>query len=132
MSIQGGPRPKKPARKRAFQPKRVSVNFRVPKEFEALCASEQIAPGELMRQFIADLCDIRAWTAASIFGGNGDAAHRAALAYHQVASAARQSKAQTGAAAPEVPSSQPQPTTRATTPIAVWAAAVERERQDKP
>jgi hypothetical protein len=92
------PKPKKRQAKRTFEPKRPAVNFRLPREFEALCAREQIAPGDVIRQFVADLCDIRAWTTTSAFAGNGDAAHQAALAYHAIASRARAAKRQARAA----------------------------------
>jgi hypothetical protein len=91
------PKPSKsPRRPRAFEPKRAAINFRLPVEFVALCEREQIAPSELMRQFIADLCDLRAWTRDSAYAGSGEAAHRAALAYHAIASQARNAKARAG------------------------------------
>ena len=115
----------KPKRKRVYQPKRHCLNIKLPNDLMALCAREQIEPSELVRGFIADLCDIRAWTTSSRYAGNGDAAHQAALAYHRVASQARQHKAQ------PVDASTPQPLaeTRATTPIEALAQAV---RKDKP
>ena len=83
------PSPKKPRPPRAFEPKRPAVNFRLPREFEALCEREQIAPGDVIRQFVADLCDLRAWTTTSAFAGNGEDAHQAAQAYHRIAQQAR-------------------------------------------
>jgi hypothetical protein len=102
MSIQGD-QPKKRQRPREFEPKRVSVNMRVPREFETMCQAEQIAPGELLRQFIADLCNLRAWTVQSAYDGNGEAAHRAALSYHLVASRARRDKKRANAEPPDAP-----------------------------
>lgn len=86
------PQPKKRQRARAYRPRRGNVNFGLPKEFDALCASEQVSPGELLKQFIADLCDLRAWNASSAFNSTGEPAHRAALAYYRVASQARRDK----------------------------------------
>ncbi len=131
MSIQGAnTQPNKPRPKRAYEPKRPSINFRLPREFEALCERAQIAPGDVIRQFVADLCDLRAWTADSAFAGNGETAHRAALAYHRVASQARNAKAQTRAAGAHVLTPQPQVQTRATTPIEALAAIVARDQKN--
>jgi len=127
-SEQPTPQPKKRQRVRAFRPKRGTVNFGLPKEFDALCVSEQVSPGELLRQFIADLCDLRAWNTSSAFNSTGEPAHRAALAYHQLAKQARNAKAQTRADSADVPSPQPAAETRATTPIEALAAAVRKDR----
>ena len=72
---------KKPARKRAPSPRRPVVSFALPREFEALCEREGVNAGELMRQFVADLCDLRAWIQRSAFAGNGPEAHQAAQAW---------------------------------------------------
>ena len=84
---------KKPARKRAPSPRRPAVSFALPREFEALCEREGVNAGELMRQFVADLCDLRAWVQRSAFAGSGPEAHQAAQAWLAVARRARQSKA---------------------------------------
>ena len=98
MSIQGG-QVKKPQRKRSYEsPKRPSVNFRLPREFEALCEREGLAPSELMRQFVADLCDLRAWTTTSAFAGSGIEAHRAAQEWLTIARRARHKRAADAAA----------------------------------
>jgi hypothetical protein len=70
-----------------------TVNLKAPAEFSALCAAEQISPAELVRQFIADLCDIRPWVARSAYVSNGQAAVQAARAYHAIARQARAAKA---------------------------------------
>jgi hypothetical protein len=126
------PKPDKPKRVRAYRPKRSGVSFGLPREFEALCEREGVRPLAVLQQFIGDLCDMRAWTAQSAYAASGDAAHRAALAYHQVASRARKSKAQAGAALPDVATPRPAAETRATTPIEALAAAALRERKERP
>lgn len=135
MSIQGaGARtpPNKPRPKRVHQPKRPAVNFRLPREFEALCEREGIAAGEIIRQFVADLCDLRAWTERSAFAGNGREAHRAAQAWLAIASHSPQNKRQARAAGADVATPQPAAETRAMTPIEALTAAVDRERKDQP
>lgn len=124
-SEQPTPQPKKRQRERAFRPKRGTVNFGLPKEFDALCASEDTSAGELLRQFIADLCDLRAWNASSTFNSSGEVAHRAALAWLAIA---RQNKREKRAGA-DVATPQPTAESRATTPIEALTAAVERDPQ---
>jgi hypothetical protein len=119
-------KPKKPRPKRVHQPTRPALNIKLPNDLVALCAREQIAPAELVRGFIADLCDIRAWTTTSHYAANGEAAHRAALAYHAVASQARNAKAKARAAGADVPTSQPAAETRAVTAVA------RDQRKDQP
>lgn len=82
----------KPRPKRAHEPKRPAVNFRLPREFEALCEREGVEAGELIRQFVADLCDLRAWTTTSAFAGAGEQAHQAARAYLAIARQVRRAK----------------------------------------
>lgn len=84
---------KKPARKRAPSPKRPGVSFKLPREFEALCEREGVGANELVRQFVADLCDLRAWVQRSAFAGSGPEAHQAAQAWLAVARRAWKDKA---------------------------------------
>jgi hypothetical protein len=103
------------------------VHFRLPPELEALCEREQITANALIRQFIADLCDIRAWTRNSAFAGSGVAAHRAAQDYLALARRARAMKARTGAVCVDVPTHVPTSPKRAMTPLDALQQAVQRE-----
>jgi len=86
--------PSKPQRRRVYQPKRDSLNIKLPREFTALCAAQDVpvTAAELVRHFIADLCGIPAWTTTSHYASLGPAAQEAARAYHQTASQARRDK----------------------------------------
>lgn len=133
MTSDTTPNPK-PKRKRAAPKRTVPTAWMaLPRELVALCEREQVSPRSLLLDFVADLCDLRAWSVKSAYAGNGDAAHRAALAYHAVAQKARDAKAQARAAGVDVLTPQPQAETRATTPIEALAAAVIRDqKKDQP
>ncbi|XVJ69134.1 MAG: hypothetical protein HEQ39_05460 [Rhizobacter sp.] len=97
-SLFSRPKPSKPEKPRAYRAKGVSLSLKLPKELVDLCEREQVAPSDLVRDFIADLCGIPAWTSTSRYGSLGAAAQEAARAYHQAASQARKDKARDKAA----------------------------------
>jgi hypothetical protein len=76
------------------QPRRDSLNIKLPREFVALCAAQDVpvTAAELVRYFIADLCGIPAWSQKSAYATLGPAAQEAARAYHRVACQARRDK----------------------------------------
>jgi hypothetical protein len=92
ISPQSG-QPKKTRKQRVHEPKRDAVNIRLPREFVALCAAEQVKASAVVQDFIADLCGIPAWSQQSAYATLGPAAQEAARAYHRVACQARQDKA---------------------------------------
>jgi hypothetical protein len=97
-SLFSRPKPSKPEKPRAYRAKKVSLSLKLPKELVDLCEREQVAPSELVRDFIADLCGIPAWTSTSRYGSLGAAAQEAARAYYQTASQVRRDKARDEAA----------------------------------
>ena len=99
ISPQAGQPPKR-RKTRVEQAKRDAVSIRFPREFVALCAADQVKASVLVRDFIADLCGIPAWSQQSAFATLGPAAQEAARAYHRVACQARRDKARDKAARP--------------------------------
>jgi hypothetical protein len=91
-------KPKKPRKPRVYEPKRDSLNINVPREFVALCAAAQVKPSAVVKDFIADLCGIPAWSQQSAFATLGPQAQEAARAYHRVACQARLDRAAQAAA----------------------------------
>jgi hypothetical protein len=77
---------------RARRPTSSNVFFRLPAQFEALCAREGTTPKLLLQQFVADLCDMRAWTVTSAYAASSEEGHRAALAYYRIAQRDRENK----------------------------------------
>jgi hypothetical protein len=85
-------KPRKPRKPRVYEPKRDAVSIRLPREFVALCAAEQVKASAVVQDFIADLCGIPAWSQRSSYATLGPAAQEAARAYHRVACQARRDK----------------------------------------